>query len=156
MTDTAAPREPDAQAELVAWIEAHPELQGEGSAVDVALRLLDHAYDPDGTDEPSLLSAHTPKLKPVTAGGKSRRVTYTATVPVSIETTEQWADDTSLAEIEADVQRDVENLVQQLRTVMMWLRDPKDRDFPLPAKMSATIRFGRPEQVGLAVLEDKR
>lgn len=156
MSGDAAPAEPDAQAELVAWIEAHPELQGEGSALDVALRLLDHAYDPNGTDEPSLLSAHTPTLKRAVAGGKSRRVTYTATVPVTIETTEQWGDDVSLAELEADVQRDVEELVQKLRLVMAWLRDPGDRNFPLPAKLSATIRLGRPEQVGLAVLEDKR
>lgn len=45
--------------ELIAWFNAHTHLIGEGSAVDNAIRLLDHAYTPTGTTEPDLLSAGT-------------------------------------------------------------------------------------------------
>lgn len=45
---------------IIEWMEKHPQLTGEGSALDNVLRLLDHAYEPGGCDDPSLLSAHTP------------------------------------------------------------------------------------------------
>jgi hypothetical protein len=90
----------DVQAELVAWIAQHPELQGEGGAIDVVLRLLDHAYAEDGTDEPGLLSAHTPTLRRVTPtetpDGRGR---VEIELPLRIMFTVSWPADATVTDI---------------------------------------------------------
>lgn len=51
------------------WFDQHEDLIGEGSTLDNAIRLLDHAYAPDGCEDPRNLSVHVPTLRRVDEAG---------------------------------------------------------------------------------------